>query len=60
MAKEEISGEIYVPSAEEMDEGTLDEPVTTTLVRTCVCVYTCAIYWVMAFVHLVTSAFLQN
>ena len=33
MASEEVSGEIYVsPTLEEEEEGTLDEPVSATLV----------------------------
>ena len=33
MASEEVSGEIYVsPPLEEEEEGTLDEPVSATLV----------------------------
>ena len=32
MSSEEVSGEIYIPSPVEEDEGTLDEPVSVTLV----------------------------
>jgi len=33
MSSEEVSGEIYIPSPVEEDEGTLDEPVSATLKR---------------------------
>ena len=33
MAEQDVRGEIYIPSTEDADDGTLDEPVTTTLVR---------------------------